>query len=674
MKNKVKINTQEAYTNELSDEETIFEKIYFYFFFLLPLIYSPSSVDPILIPRQIFLTLFLLINVIIIYKEIKKGKLIFDVSFVKTPIMICSILFLTTVLISFFQSLVVSESYYVFSKYALEITFFGLSTYLIIQGKIRFESLVKFLLIFGVLSCLIAYYQLFNIEVGDRVFNDVMYEVCATFGHKNLLSSILFLIFPFFIFGLKLNSTWKNVSFLLICLVILLLLFLQTRAVYFAFLFGLMISFFLVLRYNRSSMKINNRNRFLFLMFVSLIMIVFVFYQNKEKFSHLFYKTSVTERLSIWKNSSENIKENYFLGVGAGNWQVHFAEKGLDNFSEIGVRNGMTTFQRPHNDFIWILSEMGIFGLIAYLSLFALILFYCLKLIRRCEDSMIRSRFIIILSTVVGYLIIAFFDFPLERIEHQIVLYLLFAFVLASYYKDIIKERNRKIQNLVSFLYLFSILFSFIVCVNRYIGEVHTQNMYSAHRSSNWKVMIAEASEAKNMFYEFDPTSMPLDWYIGVANFSLGNIYLAKENFMDARRISPYNIHVFNNLGSCFEQESNHEMAIKYYKKALAISSSFEESILNLSAVYFNQKEIEKAYIVINTCNVNSRDSKYQTFLLAILSAKLDIEVKRLSSKEAEIIREIKKSNSLVMEIYFNSKKKGVDFINFALDYRKINK
>jgi hypothetical protein len=53
-------------------EKTIFEKLYFYFFLILPFIYSDKLIDPVLVPRQIVLTLFVFIVGVLIFNQIIK--------------------------------------------------------------------------------------------------------------------------------------------------------------------------------------------------------------------------------------------------------------------------------------------------------------------------------------------------------------------------------------------------------------------------------------------------------------------------------------------------------------------------------------------------------------------------------------------------------------------------
>ena len=66
---------------------------------------------------------------------------------------------------------------------------------------------------------------------------------------------------------------------------------------------------------------------------------------------------------------------------------------------------------------------------------------------------------------------------------------------------------------------LFVLIFAIFVGVVRFNSELHTRNALAAHRSGNWESVIHEIDRADSWFYNLDPTSTPLMWYKGMANF-----------------------------------------------------------------------------------------------------------------------------------------------------------
>ena len=67
-------------------------------------------------------------------------------------------------------------------------------------------------------------------------------------------------------------------------------------------------------------------------------------------------------RLNMYKSTAGIIRENPSLGIGLGNWRL-LSPKYADNTAYTD-RNFTKITQRPHNDFLWLLSEVGIIGMV----------------------------------------------------------------------------------------------------------------------------------------------------------------------------------------------------------------------------------------------------------------------------------------------------------------------
>ena len=73
----------------------------------------------------------------------------------------------------------------------------------------------------------------------------------------------------------------------------------------------------------------------------------------------------------IWKRSLELIAENPFFGCGAGRWYIEFA-----GLSQNGLESafGRTVFLKPHNEFIRLSTENGVFGILLIFFLLGLLI------------------------------------------------------------------------------------------------------------------------------------------------------------------------------------------------------------------------------------------------------------------------------------------------------------
>jgi O-antigen ligase len=652
-------------------EKTIFEKIYFLFFIILPIIYSESIIDPVLIPRQIFLTLFIFIVGLSISYQLSINKIQAEFTFLKTPFFISLLIFLTSILLSFSKSIIISESIYLFSKILSLILFLIITTYLILQKQLRNESLIKSVVWFTIIILSIAFYQIFNLYQIDEKFIVDINQITSSNGNKNLLASILFLSLPFILYSIGTEKRLKYISIIIVFIILIIFWILQTKTVIIGFiLFFILNIVFLMISKSQEISKLR-----LLLLVVPIVLVIisitYISVKYQDLFPHLFSGNTFKTRVLLWKNSWQMIKENTLFGVGAGNWQIYFPKFGLDKFG-IGdvVANGAMTYQRPHNDFLWIFCEMGIMGIISYLFLFVSFFYYGIKLIKNQQGEKTNWLYALFLSTIIGYILISFADFPFERIEHQIVLFTIFSIVLGNYYlnkKTELKPLNVKLSTFsITLLVLF--IFLMTVSTKRYNGEFHTSQMNLAYKNSNWNKVIEEVDLSNNLFYSIDPMSIPLVWYKGVALFASENIIDAKIEFDKAYKIDPYNIHVLNNLASCYEKLGNHKDAELYYKKALKISSLFEETLLNLAAIYFNTKKFELAFETIDKCSVNSVDPKYRLFLKTILVTKIDSIIEHTVDKnKVQQLTLLKTDTTRLETIYFESKSILMNFEPYVL-------
>jgi tetratricopeptide (TPR) repeat protein len=127
-------------------------------------------------------------------------------------------------------------------------------------------------------------------------------------------------------------------------------------------------------------------------------------------------------RLKYWEGALDLISKQPLTGVGYGNWKLY------SPLYTGPLINDNLFSKHPHNDFIEIAGESGILNSIIFLSIFICAFFSALSVLRSKRDPELKLISIIILGSLVGYFIDAFFNFPSERPHIQV----LFAFILGS--------------------------------------------------------------------------------------------------------------------------------------------------------------------------------------------------------------------------------------------------
>ncbi|MFN3967795.1 O-antigen ligase family protein [Flavobacterium sp.] len=648
--------------------DKLIEKLYVGFLSLLPLVFSTSIIDPVLIPRQIVLTAFIFL--VVVATVLLKKEVFFNF---KTPIFYAFIGFLLLNFISLFQSDVIGESHAVFSKLAMLFSLFLVTTILLYNNLIRVNLLVIAVIIFGLITVSFSLFDLFEkAQRGQHLLRQIEL-IRGNSANKNLLSSILFLCLPFYFIGLQQGKKNKLLSVLGIASAFFVLITIRTRAV----LIACFIFFVLLICYKiKQRFTIKKRYFFGFGLVLGVLLLFSYSLYFDSKIAHLQTPSNATgqryvsrlldsktleSRILFWENSIQMAKENPLLGVGLGNWQIHFPKYGLNRFDDYAIANGENTLQRPHNDFIWILCETGILGLLAYLMIFGLVFHQLYSLIKNTTDTKEKWKFFFILSALVGYLVIAFFDFPYERIEHQVIVMLLLAIVVSTYYKTAPKTTKNNKSWL--WILIIPISYSFLVSFYRFNGEQHALKMYAAKTNKNWSETIYEAKKANHYFYRLDNTSIPLTWYEGIGHFNENRLEESQACFEKAYQLTPYNIQVITNLASTYQATGKIDEAVVLYNDALKISVHFDEAKLNLAALYYNKKEFEKAYSLINEVKITSKNPKYKLYLVPILNHKINTYLKSATDKVVidNLVKNVT-TKEVLLQLFFDAKRNKMSF------------
>ena len=567
------------------------------FIAVIPLVVSLSSQDPTLHIRFLFLSV--IVSGLLLFYLFQKQKI--ESSSLLNPFMICFSVLIATYLLSAFYNGFGSESIYIILKLFLIYCF----SLIIIQHvkkhgyKILLNSFVYFSLFASIIyffQLITSYSEIISLEATwkrEEAFN----AIAGSMGHKNLFSSIQFLLLPILIHVfISSNKKMRILSLIAILLFITALLQTQTRAVLFALIIFLVSLLLLV------KQKITKKHIiYLFSSFVLVLSAGYMFtkYTNRyDAFVKEIDKTlefTSSARYKLYKSSLKLIGENPLFGVGPGNWRIKIWEYDLYK----GTLGKMFA-QRPHNDFLWVFSEGGMVAGISYMLLFLILIkdAYYLHKRRKNKDNLFYA---LLFSCFLGYGFISLVDFPLERISHNIIFFVLASFIIAS------KKQETKYTTSVFILPLLIIIsiYSVYVAYIRYDAEKHTKTAIYYKNKGNWNRVIKEIDKAYNKdYYEIENTSTPLLWYRGVAYFNQNKYNKALIDFKDAYVANPYHVHVLNNLATSYEINKERIKAKEYYNKALKINPTFKETRINLAAILFNEKDYVNALEVILKSNV----------------------------------------------------------------------
>ncbi len=638
------------------------------FILLIPLISSHQVLDPALLPRALALQLFVLVLAIGLFFRPQQK---FTFSFPLLAFAGAGILFI----ISGFQALNMAEYAFSANRFLIVLCALLLFYQLFVNELINLSMLARYVLGFCLLADMLTAYEIWG-KIGGISEGENLYQIKTPFAHKNLFSSAQICCIPFLIHMLLFDGVrWKWLSGIAMAGWLFLVLLIQTKAVLFGIAIAAVITGFLFVL---TATAKNKKMFMLILLLAGSCGVAFIWVLGKyDFFSLLSNTTTFKERLLLWDNTWSMIKGQPFTGVGAGNWQVYFPHYGLQQFLSTNylISDGYTTFQRPHNDFLWVFAETGVLGFLCYV-LFFIGLFF--KVVIGFAKSTGKEKWfwLSVFFALLIYVFNAAFDFPLERSEHQLLLSILAAYILATqlsakhglFNRLRLTGSSRPIAVVLFLVALFAIYNSY----HRISGETHSRKLILAHSKGNWQQMISEGKKAINPWYNMDNFSIPVDWYIGVAKFALNDLKSAKVHFEQAYQINPYQVHVLNNYAACFEKEGNHARAIELYDELLRISPASPDGIVNKSGALYNAGRYVEAFYTITKFKWDENNTQFQTFMVAIVQSYIELRSKWEKDKtKATKMRYYGSNEEVIKNLYRESSAKGVSFA--TLFHQRIN-
>jgi len=604
------------------------------------LVRSGIIIDKSFLPRVLFLTLLLLITFLAGFR--KKNW------FEGTPFFLAFVLFYLWNLLSCLWAISPPEAIM-----QAQLVFLSFAVFVIISGICRenraFESIfIRVLILTLFFSFGLAFYKISTLTYYNPY---QIYSVCA---NNNLYAGFLLICFPLLLTGYRLlKGFWKYLFVLAGILSVFFIIIIQSRAIYLGLFIAVMLALIILTFKYRSVFSRKNilTGAISILILLSGVVIFyssldttrknyflskipvwnyFKSYENLEAekakkqmeaaggdLNHMpefdyaeDYYENVSLRYIFWKKSACLIRSHPVLGVGAGNWRL-----AVPSCKE-PVNPGHTiknyTYSQPHNEWIGILSELGIAGFILSLIVFFLLpatVFY--RILSAGQKPGINSVFYA--SFIIGYYGFACFDFPFRRVEHLVVLFSILAFL---YTRSRVSRPDKtagpgKIPALLfSILFVLLLLFSLMAGSARIIGEYYTLKMFREERKNDAKV-IQYCRKAGNPFYRITPNTLPLDWFEGVAQYRNGNISVAARCFEKALRSTPYEVRVLNDYGIDLYQLQKTDEGKALLLECIDIDPYFDDAKFNLAAIYYFTGERDSALFYVTRCRESQKKKDF---------------------------------------------------------------
>jgi O-antigen ligase/Tfp pilus assembly protein PilF len=258
-------------------------------------------------------------------------------------------------------------------------------------------------------------------------------------------------------------------------------------------------------------------------------------------------------RTTVWYNTLDMVVEHPIVGVGLGGWQ--FAYPLYDKGDQITTN---VAPQRPHNDLLWLLSEIGIVGLLLY----AWLLLTVFNLVRRAT-SQHRPMAIGLALGVVGYVVHGFFSYPLERVCASAIAWFCIGSVgaLSSEMEGPKRSWSRYLALPIA---LVGLLAS-VLTSERIQFDWHYAKAIEAWRRSDWSSVVQTARSAISIGpYDFRAYQL-----LGAGYQRQGQVDEALAAFTESLAYHPNEGH--RPLGDLLVQMGKPDEAVEHFKRELEL-------------------------------------------------------------------------------------------------------
>ncbi len=265
----------------------------------------------------------------------------------------------------------------------------------------------------------------------------------------------------------------------------------------------------------------------------------------------------------------EMFKEHPFFGVGAGNLKVNFA-----NYQSKIKRNTQlksTSESNLHNEFLQRLAETGIFGFIAFISVFFVFFFKCAKLLHNKMKSE-ESEFNLLMGIFTGAFSVFVYgltNFPFSIVPVASSMFVLFGISESLEEKKYLTKISQKHPSPLLFLVIL-MGWIFLICeivVPRFTSDI-------ARRKGDLYFSVNALPLAAKEYKK----ALKLDYYHSERTaYDLGEAYRKSGDYDKA--IAAYKIsvalrnygEVYNDIGNCYFKINDFDNALKYWQNAVEL-------------------------------------------------------------------------------------------------------
>ena len=448
-----------------------------------------------------------------------------------------------------------------------------------------------------------------------------MTQLTSTIGQKNWISNYLSMIFPvaFSYFLLEKIKRNRIFYFFLLSILYMALMICQSRGIWISITLTIMLAIYIIIKFK--FYKIFKRNKkWLVLLLVTFLAITVIYSTDNplnksaitvpQRAMSTFDENdpSINTRFLIWNTTFDMIKDKPILGSGIGSFKMNYLfyqAEFLKNNSYYLKYSGNA--KEAHNEYLQLLAEVGILGLVSFLIIFYF--FYKKILFILFYENISTQEKSILLGLLLGitvFLIHCLFTFPLHVPALGMTFFGIMGLSVAYIGTINIKKRDEQKENALNtkknnvfrnrnILLLSIILLSIIdfcllnsLVFRPYYAELLYFQGLRHTVDQDHDLALMKFKKA----YWFNP-------YDGKNLHALGGTYLNLKNYKKAEKLlvkaKHYlnDINTFYNLGLVYSQIDLYKKAEDEFKQAIYLNPKYDKAYYDLGYLYFMQEKFD---------------------------------------------------------------------------------
>lgn len=445
----------------------------------------------------------------------------------------------------------------------------------------------------------------------------------STFGYKNFFSMYLCFVIPASIISIFLvySRIQESMHTIMLFLGSIALMLTRTRAAWLAVFISIVVFIVIYKTILVTTIKMVVKNKKFLGLWLILIIIFFttttipVKQWNKKTvwktiatLGYLNNDTQWGNRLTMYSSTVNMIKDNPIFGVGIENWRINYPQ-----YAGYGVNdhNFKQIRQRPHNDLLWITAEVGIIGLVFLFIFFIFhlkpVLFSIININNKDPTELQLINTFIILS-ILAIVVESMFDFPRQRTLPNLYLWSMMGFIASTV------NHVKGNYQITAPICLSVVLF--VVTVFTYFdikANIYSQDAMHYNNSNMPKELYVSSAISLSYYRNIDYAGTPINYYMGIAQYTLGNKEKAQLNFQKALDNSPYHVGAMMNYLIVAGELGDLRTAHKMMDKIKNIFPKMVKPRLDMAKFYLVENLHEYAKKILIEMKNQNLDDKYGT-------------------------------------------------------------